>query len=139
MFSIQTFCLLFVRRYRGIVATLEQVLQSLSDVMFPDRMGEALVSISSHGYDGDTALHVIAWRGDIASAKILLEAGADPNARGEMEETPLHAAIHNGNTELVSLLMQHGANPDLRGEFGTGRELAIREGEAFARIVDGRA
>lgn len=120
------------------VSTLDQLLQSVSDVMFPDRMGEALVAIDTHGYDRDTALHVFAWRGDTPSARVLLGAGADPNARGEMDETPLHAAIRSGNAELVSLLIQHGADPDLRGEFGTGRELAAREEARIAQVVASR-
>jgi ankyrin repeat protein len=117
------------------VATLDQLLASVSDVMFPDQMGHAIVTINGHGYDGDTALHVFAWRSDTASAKILLEAGADPNARGEMEETPLHVAIRDHNAELVSLLIHFGADPDLRGEFGTGRELATLEGGAIVQLL----
>lgn len=68
--------------------SVDEILQSLSDVMFPEHAGAATVSLSSRGYDGDTALHVLAWRGDTASAKVLLEAGADPNAPGEMDDTP---------------------------------------------------
>lgn len=63
------------------MATLEQLLQSVSDVMFPDQLGQATVSLASHGYDGDTALRVFAWRDDTASARLLLEAGAYPKLR----------------------------------------------------------
>ena len=121
------------------MASLNKLLQSISDVMFPDQMGNAIVSLDSHGYDGDTALHVFAWRNDNASARALLQAGADPNARGEMEETPLHVAIRNRNAELVSLLLQFGADPDLRGEFGTGRELAVEEGGSIVQLLDSAA
>lgn len=118
------------------MATLEQLLQSVSAVMFPDQLGQASVSLASHGYDGDTALHVFAWRDDTASARVLLEAGADPNARGEMEDTPLHVAITRGNAELAALLLSHGADPGLRSAFGSARELAAESGGAMAALFD---
>ena len=116
------------------MATLEELLQSVSDVMFPDGQGRA-VSLASHGYDGDTALHVFARRDDIVSAKVLLEAGAEPNARGEMEDTPLQVAITQGNAELAALLLSYGADPELRSAFGSSaRELAAESGGAVAAL-----
>lgn len=103
--------------------------------MFPEQGGSAQVSLGSHGYDGDTALHVFVWRDDIASAKALLSAGADPNARGEMEDTPLHVAITRRNLALVELLLTHGADPNLRSAFGTARELAAEAGGSFAKLL----
>ena len=41
--------------------SLHELLQSLSDVMFPADEGRQ-VTIDSVGYDGDTPLHVMAWR-----------------------------------------------------------------------------
>jgi ankyrin repeat protein len=115
--------------------TLEALLQSVSDVMFPEQSGSAPVSLSCHGYDGDTALHVFAWRDDIASASVLLAAGADPNARGEMADTPLHVAITRRNLALVELLLSHGADSNLRSAFGTARELAAEAGGSFAKLL----
>lgn len=42
-------------------------------------------------------------------AKLLLEAGADPNARQQGDFTPLMAADQHGDTRLRELLVQHGA------------------------------
>jgi ankyrin repeat protein len=42
-------------------------------------------------------------------AKLLLEAGADPNARQQDEYTPLMAADQHGDTLLRELLVAHGA------------------------------
>jgi ankyrin repeat protein len=42
-------------------------------------------------------------------AKLLLEAGADPNARQQDEYTPLMAADQHGDTRLRELLVEHGA------------------------------
>jgi ankyrin repeat protein len=42
-------------------------------------------------------------------AKLLLEHGADPNARQQDEFTPLMAADHHGDERLRDLLVEHGA------------------------------
>jgi ankyrin repeat protein len=43
-------------------------------------------------------------------AKLLLEAGADPNARQQDDYTPLMAADQHGDTGLRELLVEHGAS-----------------------------
>jgi ankyrin repeat protein len=42
-------------------------------------------------------------------AKLLLEAGADPNVRQQDEYTPLMAADQHGDQRLRELLVEHGA------------------------------
>jgi ankyrin repeat protein len=42
-------------------------------------------------------------------AKLLLEAGADPNARQQDDYTPLMAADQHGDQRLRELLVEHGA------------------------------
>jgi ankyrin repeat protein len=44
-------------------------------------------------------------------AKLLLDAGADPNARQRDEYTPLMAADQHGDTRLRALLLDRGATP----------------------------
>ena len=115
--------------------TLEEVLWSTSDVLFPAEIGEKPVAVNIVGADGDTPLHVMAWRKDVEGARILLEAGADVNAVGDMGETPLHVAVGEGNTELVALFLEAGADPDIRSEFGTtAREEALAIGGAIAEF-----
>jgi uncharacterized protein len=43
-------------------------------------------------------------------AKLLLEAGADPNARQQDDYTPLMAADQHGDARLRELLVAHGAS-----------------------------
>ncbi len=64
----------------------------------------------------NTPLHAAAAGGSMASVALLLDAGADVNARQHGGWTALHAAAQNGNHEMVKLLLSHGADPGLRAE-----------------------
>ena len=97
--------------------TLEQVLKSCSDTMFPEDIGEAEVVLNSRDIEGDTPLHVMGWRNDIEGTAILIKAGADINAIGDMNETPLHVALTQENEKLVELLLKAGAKTNIRSEF----------------------
>ena len=99
--------------------TLDEVLQSTSDTLFPAELGRRKVELSSRDVDGDTPLHVIVWRNDLAGAELLVAAGADIDAIGDMGETPLHIAVRNKNPSLVLLLLRADAKIGIRSEFGT--------------------
>ena len=49
---------------------------------------------------------------------MLLEAGANPNARDESGQTPLHRAAGSGNAEAIEALAAAGANLEARNESG---------------------
>ncbi|XP_062551432.1 ankyrin repeat domain-containing protein 49 [Armigeres subalbatus] len=66
--------------------------------------------VSAVDSDGYTPLHKACYNNNIEMAKLLLQYGANPNARTEMGWTPLHSACKWNNAECVSLLLQHGAN-----------------------------
>lgn len=54
--------------------------------------------------------------GPLASAELLsllLDAGADPNCRGQLERTPLHAVAEASCLEGLLLLLERGADPRL--------------------------
>lgn len=67
--------------------------------------------------DGMTALHWAAYRDELASAELLLAAGADASAENRYGVRPLSLACRNGNEALAELLIRHGADPNtaLRG------------------------
>jgi ankyrin repeat protein len=54
----------------------------------------------------------------VATSRVLLEAGADPNAQRQGGFTPLHEAVLTGNAKLARLLLAHGANPHLSDDEG---------------------
>jgi ankyrin repeat protein len=81
----------------------------------------------------------MAWRNDLEAVEILISAGANVNAIGDMGETPLHVAISNQNPEMVAALLRAGARDDIRSEFGsTPREKAARLGDVMAALFASR-
>lgn len=74
-------------------------------------------------------IHAATAGNHLGIVRLLLEAGADPNAVQQDGFRPLHAAAQNGNAAMVRLLLEHGADPtfpdakgqqprDLAEEFG---------------------
>jgi len=78
----------------------------------------------------------MAWRKDIEGARILVAAGADVNAVGDMDQTPLHVAICLEDRDMIKLLLSAGAKLTLRSEFGkTPLEEADEKGGAIRELV----
>ena len=66
----------------------------------------------------DTLLHVAAKWGREDLAEILVAAGANLEARNELDEPPLHVAAKNGRPTVVKLLVKQGADIEGRGPTG---------------------
>ena len=96
---------------------LEEVLQTASEHLYPDKLGEAKVSINSTDCDGDTPLHVFIWGGETEKSLLLIDNGADINAVGDMGETPLHAALRKKYMRVVKALLKAGAQTNIVSEF----------------------
>lgn len=89
-----------------------------------------------------TELLVDCRRGDLASARHLVEAGAPINAANSDGLTALHAAARGGHLPIVQLLLKKGADPehaDAKG--GTPLMRACRHGHAHiaAALLDSGA
>ena len=83
---------------RGTENEVESLLQS--GEVHPDELGKW----------GDTALMIACAKGFSRTARVLLENGADPNARGRNLMTPLMVAVRwSMNPEIIDLLIENGA------------------------------
>ena len=103
------------------------------------------VYVNAHGPGrglGPTPLHHAAEKGYAHMARLLVEAGANVNARvpEDFYNTPLHLAAHGGHAAVVKLLIEAGAGLDKQAEGGstplllaTGNER--REPEAIRLLL----
>lgn len=78
--------------------------------------GEGPIDINSVNLMDDTVLHTVCTWGELDSVKILLEAGANVNAKGDNGAPPLFNAVIGGNPAVVELLINSGANRNLKND-----------------------
>ena len=72
-----------------------------------------------HEESGSTALSIASALGYTSIANMLLDAGADPDARNRDQSTPLHGAALMGNADIVERLLALGADSSIRSDTGT--------------------
>lgn len=84
-------------------------------------------------------VHAAAAACDRETMRMLLERGADANAKQQMDYTPLHTAAARGDMEMAKLLLAHGAERNAKGTDGKTPAQAAREhGQAaFAEWLEG--
>ncbi len=63
---------------------------------------------------GNTALFEAAYQGDIKTALLLLDHGANPHIKNAMGSTPLFAAVQAECVPLVELLIERGATANVQ-------------------------
>jgi ankyrin repeat protein len=86
-------------------------------------------------------LHAAAAVCDRETMQLLLERGADPNAKQQLDYTPLHGAASRGDIEAAKLLLDRGALRDARGSDDlTPADIARKYGKPeFAEWISGGA
>ena len=86
--------------------------------------------VSFRNKNGDTMLNYAAYLGHKEIVELLVENGAEVNAKGLADWTPLHLAAHNNNEQIVQLLIAKGAemNPYTSPGFG-GTPLDVADGK----------
>ena len=79
----------------------------------------------------DTPLHIAAAAGAERIGEVLLQHGADKDAKNYLGNTPLHEAIASDNEAFVSLLLKFGAAFEIQNERReTARDFAENSGNA---------
>ncbi len=87
-----------------------------------------------HG--GNTALLFAARAGDLASARLLVDAGADVNDTNAWGVSAVTMAAHSGYRELAAFLLERGANPDAdEAGFAALHEAVMRRDAELAAIL----
>jgi ankyrin repeat protein len=91
------------------------------------------ININSFSIEGkdekQTALHLACENGHVDVAIVLIEHGANINAKGLGDDTPLHTAIIFGYLDVVQALLERGADPNRANDIGdTPIDYAEREG-----------
>jgi ankyrin repeat protein len=94
------------------------------------------VAVNQWGSPGRTALHEAAGQAKLTTCRVLLHAGADPNAFSEhVSQTgesvfglsPLDSAVHSGDVDVLNILIDAGGDPFLH---------ASDHGSCLFRIAD---
>lgn len=80
--------------------------------------GVQITSLEARNHLGDTPLHTVCTWGDVSAVKTLLEAGANVNARGDMDGGPLFNAVISGNADVIRILLENGADRTMVNNWG---------------------
>ncbi|MBM3820995.1 MAG: hypothetical protein FJW14_18545 [Acidimicrobiia bacterium] len=92
-----------------------------ADVHARSEVWSQMMAVPPHGrleynrlipHGGDTALLFAARAGDLASARLLVDAGANVNDADAWRVTAVTLAAHAGFTDVVEFLLDKGASPD---------------------------
>jgi uncharacterized protein len=84
-------------------------LRENSSGVFETLLNARGIDLEAKARNGDTALMIASFKGNLAAVKSLIDKGAEVNKTGW---TPLHYAASIGNNDIVSLLLEKSAYID---------------------------
>jgi uncharacterized protein len=122
----------------GLVAAGASDVRLADAVMRADREAvrsllQQKIDVNAAQPDGTTALHWAARRDDVATAELLIRAGAKLDAATRYGVTPMYLAAVNGNAAMIGALLRAGVNPNAANPGGeTALMTAARTGKADA-------
>lgn len=98
---------------------------------------EAVVSmVKNAGIDNSmTVLMMSTLKGHTDTVRVLLNQGADINARDYFGSTALIIAAENGHSEIVKLLLDKGADVNAKDNFGTTSLMAASGNAGTAKML----
>jgi ankyrin repeat protein len=106
--------------------------RDLNELLFAHGM-----SPSQPDWLGITPLHQLTRKGDVETAALFIEHGADLHARDDdLCSTPLGWAAKFGKTAMAELLLKHGAKPNLPDDPPWATPLAWATRRGHADMVD---
>ena len=76
---------------------------------------EAIDPLTYCAPDGDNCLHIASHQGNLRAVELLVKAGLNIDAQGDMGYTALHYAA---SPEVVAFLLAQGASKTIKSEFG---------------------
>lgn len=89
------------------LSKLQEILNK--DAQFP-------VEINAESLDRWTALHYACFEGFAEITLLLIQRGANPEARTSINRTSLHLCCIKGFDEVVKILLEHGCDPDCQDD-----------------------
>ena len=87
----------------------------------------APVDVRSSNAMANTPLHAAVAGRKLDTVRLLVEAGADVNARQHGGWTPLHGAAANGDRAMIELLLGRGAKRDATNDAGVSSAAIARQ------------
>lgn len=124
-YSTDGFTPLHLATFFGQPGTAEELLRHGADMNAVSRNPMSVPVVNSAAASG---------RADVL--KLVLRAGANPNARQQMGWTALHSAAARDSVEMVQALLDAGADPSLRNDDGLSP--ADKAGPAVAALLGKR-